>query len=42
MFIYSPMLTLIVLGAFPFYIVISAIVTPLFRQRLDEKFRRGA
>lgn len=42
MFIYSPMLTLIVLGAFPFYIAISAIVTPLFRQRLDEKFRRGA
>lgn len=42
MFIYSPMLTLIVLGAFPFYIAISAVVTPLFRQRLDEKFRRGA
>ena len=30
------------LGAFPFYIAISAGATPLFRQRLDEKFRRGA
>ena len=39
---YSPLLTWIVLGAFPFYIAISAGVTPLFRQRLDEKFPRGA
>jgi subfamily B ATP-binding cassette protein HlyB/CyaB len=42
MFIYSPFLTFIVIGAFPFYIGISAFATPLFRQRLDEKFRRGA
>jgi len=42
MLIYSPALTLIVLGAFPFYIGISAVATPLFRRRLDEKFRRGA
>jgi subfamily B ATP-binding cassette protein HlyB/CyaB len=42
MFLYSPMLTLIVLGGFPFYIGISAFATPLFRARLDEKFRRGA
>jgi ATP-binding cassette, subfamily B, bacterial HlyB/CyaB len=42
MFVYSPLLTWIVLGSFPFYIGISAGVTPLFRQRLDEKFRRGA
>jgi subfamily B ATP-binding cassette protein HlyB/CyaB len=42
MFIYSPLLTWIVLGAFPFYIGISAAATPLFRRRLDEKFRRGA
>src|SRR5690348_4772616 len=42
MFYYSPMLTFVVLGAFPFYIAISAGVTPLFRRRLDEKFRRGA
>jgi ATP-binding cassette, subfamily B, bacterial HlyB/CyaB len=42
MFLYSPFLTFIVIGAFPFYIGISAFATPLFRARLDEKFRRGA
>ncbi len=42
MFYYAPFLTWIVLGAFPFYIAISAIATPLFRRRLDEKFARGA
>jgi subfamily B ATP-binding cassette protein HlyB/CyaB len=42
MFFYSPMLTLIVIGAFPFYIGISAFATPLFRRMLDEKFKRGA
>jgi subfamily B ATP-binding cassette protein HlyB/CyaB len=42
MFYYSPLLTGVVLGAFPFYIAISAGATPLFRKRLDEKFRRGS
>ena len=42
MFFYSPLLTWIVLGSFPFYIAISAGATPLFRQRLNEKFQRGA
>src|SRR5215470_17099916 len=42
MFFYSPLLTAIVLGSFPLYIAISALATPLFRRRLDEKFRRGA
>jgi subfamily B ATP-binding cassette protein HlyB/CyaB len=42
MFFYSPLLTLIVLGSFPFYVAISVGVTPLFRRRLDEKFQRGA
>ena len=42
MFYYSLLLTFAVLGAFPFYIAISAGATPLFRKRLDEKFRRGA
>src|SRR3954447_238058 len=42
MFVYSPLLTWIVLGSFPFYIAISAGVTPLFRRRLDEKFKSGA
>jgi ATP-binding cassette, subfamily B, bacterial HlyB/CyaB len=42
MFLYSPLLTFVVLGAFPFYIGISAVATPLFRRRLNEKFERGA
>jgi ATP-binding cassette, subfamily B, bacterial HlyB/CyaB len=42
MFLYSPLLTWIVLASFPFYIGISALATPLFRRRLDEKFQRGA
>jgi subfamily B ATP-binding cassette protein HlyB/CyaB len=42
MVVYSVWLTLIVLGAFPFYIGISAAATPFFRRCLDEKFQRGA
>src|SRR5271168_2531055 len=38
MLLYSPMLTGIVIASFPFYISVSAVATPLFRQRLDEKF----
>lgn len=39
---YSPTLTLVVLGSIPFYVVLSLIVTPIFRARLDEKFKHGA
>jgi subfamily B ATP-binding cassette protein HlyB/CyaB len=42
MFYYSPLLTWIVIGSFPFYIVLSAGVTPVFRRRLETKFDRGA
>ncbi len=42
MFLYSPLLSLVVVGSFPIYIGISAGVAPLFRRRLDEKFKRGA
>jgi subfamily B ATP-binding cassette protein HlyB/CyaB len=42
MFVYSPLLTWIVLASFPFYIAISAAATPIFRRRLDEKFKRNA
>jgi subfamily B ATP-binding cassette protein HlyB/CyaB len=42
MLLYSPLLTMIVVAAFPVYIGISAGVTPAFRRRLDEKFRRNA
>lgn len=39
---YSWWLTAIVIASLPLYAGISAAVTPLFRARLDEKFRRGA
>jgi ATP-binding cassette, subfamily B, bacterial HlyB/CyaB len=42
MFYYSPKLTFIVLGSFPFYMSLSASVTPVFRRRLEEKFERNA
>jgi len=39
---YSVTLTLVVLVSLPIYVAISMAVTPLFRARLDEKFKRGA
>jgi len=39
---YSPVLTLVVAGALPCYIVLSALITPVLRRRLEEKFNRGA
>lgn len=42
MFMYSSTLTWILIGSFPLYIAVSAIATPIFRRRLDHKFRRGA
>lgn len=42
MYIYSPMLTLIVAASLPFYVIISVAITGPLRARLDEKFRRGA
>jgi ATP-binding cassette, subfamily B, bacterial HlyB/CyaB len=42
MLYYSPLLTVVVLAAFPLYIGLSAGLAPVFRRRLDEKFERGA
>ena len=42
LFFYSKWLTVIVLCSIPVYAVLSAIVTPLFKKRLDEKFETGA
>jgi subfamily B ATP-binding cassette protein HlyB/CyaB len=39
---YSPMLTWIVLGSLPGYVLLSLWITPLLRHRLDLKFRHGA
>ena len=42
MYLYSPMLTLIVALSIPVYAAISIVITPTLRARLDEKFKRGA
>lgn len=42
MYIYSPLLTLIVALTIPIYVMISVVITPPLRARLDEKFKRGA
>ena len=39
---YSLTLTLAVLASFPAYVLISVVATPLFRHRLQEKFKRSA
>jgi len=42
MYLYSPLLTLIVLLSIPCYILISAVISPGLRAKLEEKFERGA
>ena len=42
MYLYSPLLTWIVIASLPCYVIISVILTPVLRRRLDEKFARGA
>ncbi|MGA2044956.1 MAG: type I secretion system permease/ATPase [Roseiarcus sp.] len=42
MFIYSPRLTLVVLGSIPIYILIAALIRPGLRELIYEKFNRGA
>ena len=42
MFIYSGLLTWIVIASLPIYIGISVWVSPILRHRVNEKFRTGA
>lgn len=42
MFVYSVKLTLIVLLSLPLYFVLSLLIVPVLRSRLEEKFSRGA
>lgn len=42
LYVYSPTLTWIVLGSIPLYVVLSVVITPILRKRLNEKFQRGA
>jgi subfamily B ATP-binding cassette protein HlyB/CyaB len=42
MFLFSPFLTMIVIGALPIFLLISVIMTPMLRGKLDDKFNLGA
>ncbi len=42
LFLYSHLLTFIVLATIPVYAILSVVATPIFRARLNEKFNRGA
>lgn len=42
LFLYSTKLTLIVLASVPLYLLIAALVRPLLRDKVNEKFNRGA
>jgi ATP-binding cassette, subfamily B, bacterial HlyB/CyaB len=42
MFAYSALLAWVVVATLPLYALLSLAVTPAFRARLEEKFRRGA
>ncbi|WP_298355282.1 type I secretion system permease/ATPase [Rhodoblastus sp.] len=42
LFAYSWKLTLIVLATIPLYLIIAGVARPLLRERLNEKFNRGA
>ncbi len=42
MWLYSPALLLVVLVTLPLYAIVVAVVGPMLRRRLDEKFVRGA
>ena len=42
MFLFSPFLTFIVIGALPLFLFISLVMTPILRSKLDDKFNLGA
>lgn len=42
LFVYNVPLTFLVIASIPFFAALSAVITPVFRKRLDEKFYAGA
>ncbi len=42
LYYYSPLLTAVVAGTLPIYILLSVFITPILRHRLNEKFKYGA
>jgi subfamily B ATP-binding cassette protein HlyB/CyaB len=41
-FWYAPLIGWVVTASIPLYVLISLLTTPVLRQRIDERFRRGA
>src|SRR3546814_9703971 len=41
MYSYSPVLTAVVLASIPLYLIVSLVVTPLLKRRLDDKAGKG-
>src|SRR5208283_2503616 len=42
MFVYSVKLTLVVLVSIPVYVLIAAVLRPILREQINERFNRGA
>ncbi len=42
MFYYSANLALVVLASIPFYVIVAVLLRPALRDRIEERFRRGA
>jgi ATP-binding cassette, subfamily B, bacterial HlyB/CyaB len=42
MYYYSPKLTYVVLSSLPVYIILSVLISPALKSRIEEKFERGA
>ncbi|MBX2808294.1 MAG: type I secretion system permease/ATPase [Cellvibrionaceae bacterium] len=42
MWFYSATLTWVVMATIPCYVILSIVITPILRHRLDEKFKHGA
>lgn len=42
MYIFSPILTFVVACSIPIYVIISLLITPTLRKRVEDKFQRGA
>ncbi len=42
MWFYSPTLTIVVIASLPLYAILSLVITPIIRTRLNDKFNRGA
>lgn len=42
MLFYSPKLTLVAVTSLPLYAIVSYLITPVLRKKLDDKFKKGA